>query len=148
MTDANSVDTAWDGSAQPEYEQPEYDELHTEYGDTVIADTVVRKLAVLAAEAVPGVHALGSAAGRALHQITDRVGAQPPVGNGVSLRRSDHEVSIALDVVVEAGVPIPQVAETLRTSVAEAISYGTGLEVAGVDVAVSDLHLPEEPPRN
>jgi uncharacterized alkaline shock family protein YloU len=51
---------------------------------------------------------------------------------------------VDLDVVVEYGVSIVDVAGDVRTNVISAVERMTGLEVVEVNVAVDDVHLPDE----
>ncbi|MCI3935497.1 Asp23/Gls24 family envelope stress response protein, partial [Streptomyces sp. AN091965] len=46
--------------------------------------------------------------------------------------------------VVEYGVPITDVAHDVRENVIAAVERITGLEVVEVNVAVNDVHLPED----
>ncbi|MFC9817167.1 Asp23/Gls24 family envelope stress response protein, partial [Streptomyces virginiae] len=47
-------------------------------------------------------------------------------------------------VVVEYGVPIVDISADVRTSVITAVEGMTGLEVVEVNIAVDDVHLPDE----
>jgi uncharacterized alkaline shock family protein YloU len=51
---------------------------------------------------------------------------------------------VDLDVVVEYGVSIVDVAGGVRTNVISAVERMTGLEVVEVNIAVDDVHLPDE----
>ncbi|MGI8457052.1 MAG: Asp23/Gls24 family envelope stress response protein [Propionibacteriaceae bacterium] len=119
--------------------------LHTEHGDTLIADQVVQKIAGMACREVPGIFALGNAAGRVFSSLASRIpGSQTNVSGGVSIEKGERQTTIAVSVVVEYGVSIVEVSESLRTNVIEAVEYATGLEVLEVNVHVSDVHLPED----
>ena len=121
------------------------DALHTAYGDTTIADQVVEKIAGIAAREVPGVYAMGSAAGRAYTSMTQRMpGQQQSVSGGVSIEKGERQTAIGVSIVVEYGVSIVQVADNIRDVVIKSVEYGTGLDVVSVDVNVTDVHLPEE----
>lgn len=56
------------------------------------------------------------------------------------------EVQTALDleIVVDYGVSINEVAHAVRENVIAAVERMTGLEVVEVNIAVSDVKLPEE----
>ena len=121
------------------------DALHTAYGDTTIVDQVVEKIAGIAAREVPGVYAMGSAAGRAFSGMTQRMpGQQQSVSGGVSIEKGERQTAIGVSIVVEYGVSIVQVADNIRDAVIKSVEYGTGLDVVSVDVNVTDVHLPAE----
>lgn len=120
------------------------DDLHTEHGDTTIADAVVEKIAGIAAREVPGVYAMGGAAGRAISGITQRVGGKSNVSSGVKIEKGERQTAVDVAIVVEYGVSIVEVSNKIRESVITAVEYATGLEVVSVDVNVSDVHLPDE----
>lgn len=119
--------------------------LHTEFGSTTIADTVVQKLAGIATREVPGVYAMGNAARRALNSLAERIpGSQTNVSGGVSVEKGERQTAIDVNVVVEYGAAIAEVAEEIRRNVIQAVEHGTSLEVLEVNVNVSDVHLPED----
>jgi uncharacterized alkaline shock family protein YloU len=114
-------------------------------GRTTIADSVVEKIAAIATREVPGIHSLGTGMARALGAVRDRVpGGRPGVGRGVSVEVGERQAAVDLDVVVEYGVPIVDVAGEVRTDVITAVERMTGLEVVEVNIAVDDVHLPDE----
>lgn len=133
-------------AAKAEQEEPrEFDALHTEHGDTTIAEGVVAKIAGIATREVPGVFAMGNAARRAFNALTQRIpGGQTDVSGGVSVEKGERQTAIDIAIVVEYGASIVAVSDQIRDNVISAVEYGTGLEVVAVNVAVSDVHLPED----
>lgn len=125
-------------------EPKQLDDLHTERGDTTIADAVVEKIAGIAAREVPGVYAMGGAAGRAISGLTQRVGGKSNVSSGVKIEKGERQTAVDVVIVVEYGVSIVDVSDKIRESVIAAVEYATGLEVVSVDVNVSDVHLLDE----
>jgi len=120
-------------------------ELSTDLGQTAIADVVVQKIAGLAARGVPGVHALGGGAARAFSAIRERIpGATASAGQGVSVEVGEKQAAVDLQVVVEYGAAIADVSRSIRRGVIRSVEHMTGLEVVEVNIAVSDLHLPED----
>ncbi|MEV5320895.1 Asp23/Gls24 family envelope stress response protein [Streptomyces sp. NPDC052687] len=114
-------------------------------GKTSIADGVVAKIAGLAAREVPGVHSLGGGMTRALGAMRDRVpGGSGGVTRGVSVEVGERQAAVDLDMVVEYGVSIVDVAGDVRSNVIDAVERMTGLEVVEVNIAVGDVHLPDE----
>lgn len=114
-------------------------------GRTTIADGVVEKIAGIAAREVPGINALGGGFTRTVGAMRDRVpGGHPSAGRGVKAEVGEKQTAIDLRVVVEHGVSINDVAAEVRENVIAAVERMTGLEVVKVNIAVNDVHLPDE----
>ncbi|MEU5899029.1 MULTISPECIES: Asp23/Gls24 family envelope stress response protein [Streptomyces] len=114
-------------------------------GKTSIADVVVVKIAGTAAREIPGVHDMGGGLSRTIGAVRDRVpGGRPNVGRGVKVEVGERQTAIDLDIVVEYGVPITDVAHEVRENVIAAVERITGLEVVEVNVAVNDVRLPDD----
>lgn len=114
-------------------------------GKTSIADVVVVKIAGTAAREIPGVHDMGGGLSRTLGAVRDRVpGGRPNVGRGVKVEVGERQAAIDVDLVVEYGAAIADVARDVRENVIAAVERITGLQVVEVNVAVNDVHLPEE----
>nr|WP_234376959.1 Asp23/Gls24 family envelope stress response protein [Streptomyces sp. TP-A0356] len=112
-------------------------------GRTSISDGVVEKIAAVAARDVPGVYALGSA--RTLGAVRDRVpGGSKAATRGVKVEVGEVQTAIDLEIIVEYGVNIAEVAHAVRENVIAAIERMTGLEVVEVNVSVVDVKLPED----
>lgn len=119
--------------------------LVTDKGSTAIADVVVQKVAGLAAREIRGVHALGGGATRALSALRDRIpGATASAGQGVSVEVGEKQAAVDLEIVVEYGVPIADLAKSVRGNVITAIEQITGLEVVEVNINVNDVHIPSD----
>ncbi|WP_431783008.1 Asp23/Gls24 family envelope stress response protein [Streptomyces chumphonensis] len=115
-------------------------------GRTTIADGVVAKIAGMATRDVDGVHAMGGGMARTFGAVRDRVpGGGRSVTRGVKAEVGEVQAALDLEIVVEYGVSISDVAADVRTSVVEAVERMTGLEVVEVNIAVSDVKLPDEP---
>ncbi|GLY36182.1 hypothetical protein Amsp01_022060 [Amycolatopsis sp. NBRC 101858] len=129
-------------------EKTETAALVTKQGTTTIADTVVQKIAGLAAREVSGVHDLGGGAARAFGALRDRIpGASASAGQGVSVEVGEKQAAVDLQLLVEYGVAIADLARSVRRNVITSIEQMTGLQVVEVNINVSDVHLPgdEEP---
>lgn len=114
-------------------------------GTTKIAEAVVSKIAGLAAREVGGVHALGGGAARAFGALRERIpGAATNASQGVSVEVGEKQAAVDIDVVVEYGVAIADLATAIRRNVISALERMTGLEVVEVNVSVNDVHLPSE----
>ncbi|MEV6116746.1 Asp23/Gls24 family envelope stress response protein [Streptomyces sp. NPDC052109] len=114
-------------------------------GRTTIADGVVEKIAGLAARDVVGVHTMGSGLARTFGAVRDRVpGGSKSVTRGVKAEVGEVQTALDLEIVVDYGVSIADVARAVRENVIAAVERMTGLEVVEVNIAVSDVKLPEE----
>jgi uncharacterized alkaline shock family protein YloU len=112
-------------------------------GRTTIADSVAEKIAGMATREVPGIHNLGSGMARTIGGVRERVaGGQPSVTRGVHVEVGEHQAAVDLDVVVDYGFPITDVAADVRTNVIASVERMTGLEVVEVNIAVDDVDLP------
>ncbi|KZX21041.1 Asp23/Gls24 family envelope stress response protein [Rathayibacter tanaceti] len=113
----------------------------TAQGTTVIDDGVVAKVAGIAAREVPGVFALGNNAARAFGAIRQAVG-NADHGQGVRVEVGETQVAADVTLVVEYPVPMQQIADAVRAAVSEAITELVGMDVAEINVAIVDVHIP------
>lgn len=105
-------------------------------GQLLIDDGVLDTIAAMAVEEVEGVHSLGR---------TGIAGAIDSVrGGGVSSEHGEREAAFDFDLVVLYGHNIPNVVESVRAKVAEAIGQMTNLETVEVNIHVRDIHRETE----
>jgi uncharacterized alkaline shock family protein YloU len=131
------------GRVGKELEKPAGGALDSPHGSTTIADVVVQKIAGLAAREINGVHQLGGTATRAFGALRERIpGATASIGQGVSVEVGERQAAIDLEVMVEYGVPIAELARAVRRNVIAAIEQMTGLEVVEVNINVNDVYIP------
>jgi uncharacterized alkaline shock family protein YloU len=116
--------------------------LQTDRGTTTIAEVVVTKVAGIAAREVGGVHRLGSAVGRALGAVTQRLQVGEGTTQGVSVEVTEGDATVSMNVIIDYGESIPEVAQAIRDNVIRRIEGTTGLHVTTVDVSVTDLYFP------
>jgi uncharacterized alkaline shock family protein YloU len=120
-------------------------EAITPQGKTSIADGVVAKIAGIAAREIEGVHDLvASGAGAAIAGLATRVTGGDTRSTGVSVEVGQQEAAVDLNVVVDYGVSIPQVAAAVRQNIINRVGAMTGLVVKEVNISVTDLYFPDE----
>ncbi|MFF0149324.1 putative alkaline shock family protein YloU [Amycolatopsis sulphurea] len=125
--------------------RPDAGPLVTSQGTTSIADVVVQKIAGLATREVSGVYDLGGGAARAFGALRDRIpGASASAGQGVAVEVGEKQAAVDLQIVVEYGVPIAELARQVRRNVIGSIEQMTALEVVEVNINVGDVHLPDD----
>ncbi|MBB5907041.1 putative alkaline shock family protein YloU [Actinoalloteichus hymeniacidonis] len=114
-------------------------------GKTSISPAVVQKVAGIAAREITGVAAMGGGVSRAFGAIRERIpGGGTSATAGVQVEVGERQAAVDLDVIVEYGVSIAELARAVRRNVTTAVERMTGLEVIEVNIAVNDIRLPEE----
>ncbi|MFF9221730.1 Asp23/Gls24 family envelope stress response protein [Streptomyces viridosporus] len=116
-------------------------------GRTTIADVVVEKIAGTVARDVPGVYALGSGFARSMGSVRERIpgaGSGKSATRGVSVEVGELQAAIDLEIVVDYGVSVTDVAGAVRENVISAVERMAGREVVEVNIMVSDVKLPDE----
>jgi uncharacterized alkaline shock family protein YloU len=116
----------------------------TGQGKTTIASGVVQKIAGIAARDVSGVYSMGGGVSRAFGAIRERIpgGSGTSQAAGVQVEVGEKQAAIDLDIVVEYGAGIVELARAVRRNVIAAVEQMTGLEVIEVNIAVNDIHMP------
>jgi uncharacterized alkaline shock family protein YloU len=120
----------------------------SEQGTVSIADTVVAKIVGMAARDVQGVYAMGSGIGSGMNRsfgaMRDRIpgAGAPSVTQGISVEVGQYQAAVDLDVIVEYGVSIPDVAAGIRRNVVASVERMCGLQATEVNISIGDVHLP------
>ncbi|QWC84276.1 Asp23/Gls24 family envelope stress response protein [Nocardioidaceae bacterium] len=140
---AGNPTTATPGETRADLEKREQASvLITDQGRTSIADTVVSKIAGIACRETPGVHAVGGGAARAVGALRERIpGSRTNHSQGVGVEVGERQTAIDLDIVVEYGEDMAELASTIRRNVTAAVEKMSALEVTEVNITVHDVHL-------
>ena len=124
------------------------DRLSTSDGTITVADTVVQKVAGMATREINGVHSMGSGSGgsRAFGALRERIpgSSGPNVSQGVGVEVGETEAAVDLDIIVEYGVSVAEVARSIQRNVKQSVERMTGLKVVEVNVSVNDIYLPSD----
>src|SRR3954465_3376619 len=136
MTDMTQSNTEVESSVQPRKTTKRGGGDAATRGRTTIADGVVEKIAGLAARDVLGVHAMGSGLSRTFGAVRDRVpGGSKAAPRGVKGEVGEVQTALDLEIVVDYGVSISDVARAVRENVVAAGERMTGL--GGVEVTIA-----------
>ncbi|MGW8987534.1 Asp23/Gls24 family envelope stress response protein [Streptomyces parvus] len=114
-------------------------------GRTTIADNVVAAIAGIAIRETDGVHSIGRGASKALGAVTGRMSGSSgssAAGRAVKVEVGEKQAAIDVDVKVEYGTTIHELADRIRTNVTDAVESMTGLEVVEINIVVFDVHIP------
>jgi uncharacterized alkaline shock family protein YloU len=115
----------------------------TSQGKTTIASSVVQKIAGMAAHEISGVYQLGGGLSRAFGEIRERIPGSTGASqtSGVTVEVGEKQAAIDLDLIVEYGASIVDLARAVRRNVIGTVEKMTGLEVIEVNIAVNDIHI-------
>jgi len=114
-------------------------ERHGQMGRVRVANEVVAQIAALTALEVAGVHAMYYAA--ASQQI-DRILRRGSAHKGVRVAlQPDDSLRLDLFVVMEAGTDLPRMGAEVQSRVAENIEKQLGLQLAEVNVFISEVNF-------
>ena len=113
--------------------------FENEHGAYTVTEEVVLKVAGYAALECYGI--VGMAAQRSTDGIVQMLGLDN-IGRGVIIHLDkDNTVDVELYIIVEYGISISAVAETLIDTVKYKIEYLTGVHVKTVNVTVEDIRV-------
>lgn len=122
-------------------------QLDSGHGKTVIADTVVAKIAGAAAREIEGVHDLvPMGAGATIAGLAGRITRSDQRSTGVNVEVGQREAAIDLNMTIDYGANIPQLAEAVRQNIIERVRGMTGLIVKEVNINAADLYFPGAEP--
>jgi uncharacterized alkaline shock family protein YloU len=115
----------------------------TSQGKTTISASVVQKIAAISAREIAGVHALGGGVSRAFGALRERIpgGGTSSTTAGVQVEVGEKQAAVDLDIVVDYGASIVELARAVRRNVITATESMTGLEIIEVNISVNDIHL-------
>jgi len=111
-----------------------------ENGQVKISDDVVGTIANIAASEIQGVTDLsGGIAG----DLAEMFGKKS-LTKGVKVVIENEQVDIDLNIIVDFGIKIPDVAWQIQENVKNAVETMTGLEVKEVNIHVTGVNIPSE----
>lgn len=110
-------------------------------GTIKIANEVVAIIASLAASEIPGVASMSGGVGSG---IAEMLGHK----KGVKVETGDEECVVDLSVVVQYGISIPDVAQSIQKNVKDAIESMTGLNAVEINIHVQGVHFANEEEKN
>lgn len=106
-----------------------------------IADDVV---AVIAGKAVSEIQGVASMAGGFAGGITEVLSGKKNLGKGIKVEVGDKDTKIDVNIIVEYGTRIPDIAFEIQNRVKKAVENMTGLKVLEVNVHIQGVHTTEE----
>lgn len=118
---------------------------NTETESIQIADDVV---AVIAGKAVSEVSGVAGMAGGFAGGISEVLSGKKNLSKGIKVDILGKEAKIDVNIIVEYGIRIPDVAFEIQNRVKKAVEAMTGLKVSSVNVHVQGVKTTEEKEEN
>ena len=106
-----------------------------------IADDVV---SVIAGKAVSEISGVAGMAGGFAGGISEVFSGKKNLSKGIKVDVGEKEVNIDVNIIVEYGARIPDIAFEIQNRVKKAVETMTGLTVTSVNVHVQGVNIPEE----
>lgn len=104
-----------------------------------ISDDVV---SIIAGKAVSEVEGVSSMAGGFAGGITEVLSGKKNFSKGIKVEVGEKETKIDVNIIVEYGTRIPDIAFEIQNRVKKAVENMTGLKVLEVNVHVQGVHTP------
>lgn len=101
-----------------------------------ISNDVVASIAGVAVSEVPGVYSM---AGGLAGGISEVLSGKKNLSRGIKVEVGEKETKIDVNIIVEYGVRIPDVAFEIQGRVKKAVETMTGLKVSGVNIHVQGI---------
>lgn len=111
--------------------------ISTETNEIKIANDVVAVIAGVAVSEVPGVSEM---AGGFAGGITEVLSGKKNLAKGIKVEVGEKDAKIDVNIIVEYGVRIPDVAFEIQNRVKKAVETMTGLNVLEVNVHVQGVN--------
>ena len=106
-----------------------------------IADDVV---SIIAGKAVSEISGVAGMAGGFAGGISEVFSGKKNLSKGIKVDVGEKEVKIDVNIIVEYGARIPDVAFEIQNRVKKAVETMTGLNVTSVNVHVQGVNIPED----
>ena len=116
--------------------------LNEDNNEIKIADDVVAVIAGVAVSEVPGVYEM---AGGFAGGITEVLSGKKNLAKGIKVEVGEKDTKIDVNIIVEYGVRIPDVAFEIQNRVKKAVESMTGLNVLEVNVHVQGVTTTQSP---
>ena len=106
-----------------------------------ISDDVV---SIIAGKAVSEVEGVSSMAGGFAGGITEVLSGKKNFSKGIKVEVGEKETKIDVNIIVEYGTRIPDIAFEIQNRVKKAVENMTGWKVLEVNVHVQGVHTPDD----
>lgn len=124
------------GSNEDILESEEIEETKIEQEEIKISNEVVASIAGKAVSDVPGVYSMAGG-------IAEVFKGKKNLAKGIKVEVGEKETRIDVNIIVDYGVRIPDIAFEIQSRVKKAVETMTGLVVAAVNIHVQGINTEE-----
>ena len=121
-------------------EQEVFESTEVENEGIKISNDVVASIAGIAVSEVPGVYGM---AGGLAGGISEVFGGKKNLSKGIKVDVGEKETKIDVNIIVEYGVRIPDIAFEIQNRVKKAVETMTGLKVSSININVQGINIIE-----
>lgn len=101
-----------------------------------ISNEAIATYAGIAVSEIPGVYGMAGT----LSGITEAISGKKNYSRGIKVEADEKEVKLDVNIIVEYGARIPEIAFEIQTKVKKSVETMTGLKVKEVNVNVQGVH--------
>lgn len=101
-----------------------------------IANEAIATYAGIAVSEIPGVYGMAGT----LSGITEAISGKKNYSRGIKVEADEKEAKLDVNIIVEYGARIPEIAFEIQTKVKKSVETMTGLKVKEVNVNVQGVH--------
>ena len=101
-----------------------------------ISNEAIATYAGIAVSEIPGVYGMSGT----LSGITEAISGKKNYSRGIKIDADEKDVRIDVNIIVEYGARIPEIAFEIQTKVKKSVETMTGLKVREVNVNVQGVH--------
>ncbi len=134
----NNVELNEDANVQAVESVNNIEEISLGNNAIKIADDVVAVIAGVAVSEIPGV---ANMAGGFAGGISEVLSGKKNLAKGIKVDVGEKDTKIDVNIIVEYGTRIPEVAYEIQTKVKKAVETMTGLKVVEVNVHVQGVNI-------
>lgn len=109
-------------------------------GNIKISNEVVAIIAGISSTEIEGVYAMSGGITEGISTILGKKN----FSKGVKVETNENETKIDVNLIVDYGVKIPEIAAKVQQNIMSAVTNMTGLEVSEINVYIQGINIPKE----
>lgn len=112
------------------------------FGTAIISESAIKKIAAIALNDIQGVSLLNE--NKNIAKIQELISKNHQTTKGIHIKIDGNDLRVSINVMVEYGVEIPVLIQTVQEKIKASIENMTGLNVISVNVRVPEVKIEQE----